>query len=128
MSDDFSSKPELLARIDSAWSAFKNALDQIDPVSMTEPGVESNWSVKDVIHHITCWEHHMIRTFEAAAAGQRPEHALGLTTNEHIDALNAQFYASGVSRSLDDVLADLLTTHAQAVTAVANTHASDTAA
>lgn len=125
MSDDVSSKSELLARIDTAWAAFKAALDQIDPASMTTPGVETTWSVKDVLHHITAWETHMIRTFEAAATGQRPEHALGLTTSEHIDALNANFYAAGVDRPLDDVMADLLTTHALAVTAVANTPAPD---
>lgn len=125
MSDEFTSKSELLTRLDTAWAAFAAALRQIDPASMTEPGAEASWSVKDILHHIASWEAHMIRTLEAAVSGQRPEHALSVSSDADIDALNADFYAAGATRSLDDVLLDSLATHAAAVTAVINTPAPD---
>jgi len=74
------------------------------PISrLTEPGVTADWSVRDVIAHVTWWEEEALRHLPLIIAGGRPPRysvAYG-----GIDAFNALM----AERKRDLALTDILT-------------------
>ena len=49
-------RQKLLKQLDKAWTAFKESYAGFSDSQLTEPGVTGNWSVKDVIAHVTWGE------------------------------------------------------------------------
>jgi hypothetical protein len=64
------SKEELLARIESAYLAFDSTLSQISELQTTQPGVVEEWSVKDIVAHITFWQEFLFSQIRAVLQGQ----------------------------------------------------------
>jgi hypothetical protein len=62
------------------------------------PGPQDDWSVKDLIAHLTHWEQDMLMRLG--------NNALGILPDEHVDAVNAQVYEANKDRSLEEVRAD----------------------
>jgi hypothetical protein len=46
-------REQLLQRIDTAWTAFNESFAGLSAERLTEPGVVDNWSVKDILAHVT---------------------------------------------------------------------------
>ncbi len=44
---------QLLKRLDTAWTVFKESYAGLSDSQMTQPGVTGKWSVKDIIAHVT---------------------------------------------------------------------------
>ena len=77
------------------WDAL---LAQIGAARMTQPGVEGDWSVKDIIAHVTWYEREMLGVLrERALIGS------GLW-NLPLDQRNATIFEQNKHRALDDVL------------------------
>ena len=49
-------KTKVLNNIKDGWMRLQSILDFIPEGSMEDPGVIDEWSVKDIIGHITTWE------------------------------------------------------------------------
>ena len=49
-------KEQLLGKIDVAWSALQESYAGLSESQLTEPGVTGEWSVKDILAHVTTWE------------------------------------------------------------------------
>ena len=47
---------QLLNRLDTAWVAFQSSYADLSNTQLTEPGVVGDWSVQDIIAHVTWWE------------------------------------------------------------------------
>ncbi len=56
---------ELLVKVRSAQERWQAALARVPAERMEEPGVAGEWSVKDIIAHITWFERQMISLIEA---------------------------------------------------------------
>ena len=85
------------------WEAF---IAQIDPQRMEQPGVAGEWSIKDIIAHLTLWQPRLIAGLQAAQRGQPeppPPWPAHLTTD---DEINAWIYAKARERSVDEILAE----------------------
>ena len=83
------------------WQAL---LDEIGPARMETPGVNGDWSMKDIVGHLTGWNRHLVNRFQAALRGQ-PEPATPWPAQlETDDEINAWIYDSNRGRSLRDVL------------------------
>jgi hypothetical protein len=93
-------KEQLLDMVRAARAEWDAALARIPPGWMTEPGVEGEWSVKDIVAHITWGEH------EAAGAAQ----ARALVGSElwelPQDERNRAVFEQNRHRDLGEVLAD----------------------
>jgi uncharacterized protein (TIGR03083 family) len=77
------------------WDAL---LDQVGPARMAEPGVAGEWSVKDIIAHITWFEREMVGMLRAhALVGSE---LWNLAPAER----NAAIFEENRDRPLDDVL------------------------
>ncbi len=49
-------KEQVRAAIDDSWRSFKRALEPLTSADMEVPGVCGEWSVKEVLIHISAWE------------------------------------------------------------------------
>ena len=71
---------------------------------LCQPGAAGEWSVKDIIAHVTAYERGLVEWLEAAAKGR----SLVFSVLDHsdVDYRNAVIYAENRGRSLKDVMLD----------------------
>ena len=70
MSEDQVKK--LLNRLDTAWAAFKESYAGVPDAQLMEPGVIGDWSVKDILAHVTIWEEEALKHLPLIIAGGTP--------------------------------------------------------
>ena len=93
-------KTEFTELLLAARAEWEQLLAQIDKARMTEPDVAGEWSVKDIIAHITWHEREMIGVLQARAlVGSE---WWDLPTDER----NRLIFEQNRHRSLDNVLAE----------------------
>jgi hypothetical protein len=111
-------KQTVLENILREREALEKTLAGLTDDQMTQPGVESDWSVKDILAHITDWEQRMVRWIEQSELGEIPERpAPGMTWND-LDRLNEQTYLFHKDEPLDEVLSDFYTSYQQSLKTV----------
>ena len=97
-------KPELLKWLQEEYQQWEAFLDQIDPALMDQPGVNGDWSMKDIVAHLTGWQPRLITRIQAAQRGEAeppPPWPAHLQTE---DEVNAWIYESNHGRSVQEVL------------------------
>jgi hypothetical protein len=109
--DEPMSKTRILESIQSGRKALQATLEGMSEVHMTEPGVESGWSVKDILVHIAAWEGMMVGWVEASLRGETPDRPPPGKTWDDLDGLNAQIYADNKDKALDEVRMDFQASH-----------------
>lgn len=96
------SKAELLAAINTEHERLTSTLRGLTDEQLVQPGVESDWSVKDVLFHITWWEQWMVQKLDALARGDNIPRLL--RPDEDQDAglarLNSDIFAASRDRPL----------------------------
>lgn len=102
-------REQLLSRLDTAWAAFQASYTGLSSSRLTEPGVVGDWSVKDVIAHVTWWEEEALRHLPLILAGGRPPRYS--VTYGGIDAFNALMAERKRDVPLSDVLTQQNDTH-----------------
>ena len=102
-------RQQLLKQLDKAWTAFKESYAGLSDSQLTEPGVTGDWSVKDIIAHVTWWEEEALKHLPLIIKGGRPPRYS--IQYGGIDAFNAQMTEQKRGLSLSDVLRQLEETH-----------------
>lgn len=110
-------KEQLIGKIDVTWSALQESYAGLSEAQMSEPGVTGEWSVKDILAHVTTWEEEALHHLPGILAGQRPPRYSVLYGG--IDAFNALKTEENRQRQLADVMARLDETHARLLAYVA---------
>jgi hypothetical protein len=100
----------LLDRLEAAWAALTESYAGVPDAKLVEPGVVDDWSVKDVLAHVTTWEQEALRHLPLIIAGGTPPR---YAAQGGIDAFNARATADGRRRSLAEVLRRRDETHAR---------------
>jgi hypothetical protein len=75
---------------------------------MSQPVLEGDWSIKDLLAHITWWEQHMLRTLQR---GLRGEPAIPLTSQTDdaetaLHDLNAEIFTTNQARPPQEIVTD----------------------
>jgi uncharacterized protein (TIGR03083 family) len=78
---------QLLAKLDTAWAALQASYAGLSGAQLTEPGVTGDWSVKDILAHVTTWEEEALKYLPLIVQGGRPPR---YATYGGIDAFNEQ--------------------------------------
>lgn len=102
--DSTASKARLLDELrdeQARWEAF---LQDIGEDHMTQPGVAGEWSVKDVVAHLTSWRRWTVARFQAALRHEPTPTPPWPPQLETDDEINAWFAAADRDRPLGDVL------------------------
>lgn len=99
---------EILQDVSKSWLELLRALRGLSDTQMTQPGVVEQWSVKDLMAHISSWERELIGVLDRLEHGEEP----GDSDWAGIDAFNAEQTQLSAQRSLDDIRDDFEETHA----------------
>jgi uncharacterized damage-inducible protein DinB len=96
---------EIFDALEDEREKLLEAIDGLDDERLNEPGVAGDWSVKDMLYHLSMWEAELVKLLWQAAQGDAP-------TTIHfgkidVDQVNARWYAQGKERLLQQVLDDL---------------------
>lgn len=111
MSDEPTSKPELIARINERWDALQALVAKLDAAGMERP-LGDGWSAKVHLAHVAAWERSLMGILRK---GNRAE-AMGLPQEvwdaHDLEATNGVLATSADHRPLDTVLAESAAIHA----------------
>ena len=102
-------RQQLLDRLDKAWAAFKESYAGLTGSQLSEPGVMGDWSVKDILAHVTTWEEEALKVLPLILRGGSPPRYSDLYGG--IDAFNALTAEMKRGLSLSEVMRQLEETH-----------------
>ena len=98
-------KSELLDWLQEEYQQWEALLDEIGTARMDQPGVNGDWSIKDMVAHLYYgWQPRLIARLQAAQRGEPeppPPWPAHLQTD---DEINAWIYESNRERSVREVL------------------------
>ena len=97
-------KSEILAALEESREEFLDAIEGLTDEDMQQPGVIPDWSVKDILAHLTRWEAELVKLLWQAGKGQKPTsvHFAG----QNVDETNARWFQESRLRNLERVLED----------------------
>ena len=99
----------LLSKIERAWAFFIESYAGLTSEQMLEPGVTDDWSIKDILAHVTWWEEETLKHLPTIMKGNQPPRYSDLFGG--IDAFNAQMTRKKHNLPLSEVLNQLEDTH-----------------
>jgi uncharacterized protein (TIGR03083 family) len=102
-------RQQLLQKLDQAWAQIKESYAGLSDSQLTEPGVMGDWSVKDILAHVTWWEEEALKHLPLIIKEGRPPRYS--TQYGGIDAFNALMTERRQDLSLADVLQQQEETH-----------------
>ncbi len=97
-------KQELINKLEESRESMLEAIDGLAEEDLLRAGASGEWSVKEVLSHLTMWEAQIVTLLFQAHAGNKPT-----TTHfgkESTDALNERWHRQGQARMLNAVMAD----------------------
>ena len=98
-------RQQLLSRLQSRWTAFTGAWAGLPEDAATAHPVVGDWSLKDVLAHVTTWEGEALKALPLVIEGKRTPRYRG------IDRFNAEQSARKRDLTLDEVHRQLDETH-----------------
>jgi DinB superfamily len=102
-------KEKVLEKLEAAWLELMVSWQGLTPEQMLTPGVTEDWSVRDILAHVSWWEEEALKHLPHILQGGRPQRYSVLYGG--IDAFNAQMTERKYGLSLDQVLKELVETH-----------------
>jgi hypothetical protein len=112
VSDQRDQVKRLLERLDAAWTALTYSYADLPNSRLLQPGVVEDWSVKDILTHVTTWEEEALQHLPLVIAGGTPPRYVA---QGGIDSFNARATDNGRRLSLAEVLRRRDETHARLV-------------
>lgn len=111
-------KSELLQWLQKENQQWTALLDQIGPARMEQPGVNGEWSMKDIIAHLTGWNIALVARLKAALQGQPEPPPPWPPSLQADDEINAWIYQSNRRRPLSEILDEMHQNYTQLLAAV----------
>jgi uncharacterized protein (TIGR03083 family) len=119
-------RDELLSALRDSRAQVEAALSGLADAQLTGPGALDEWSVKDILSHLTAWEAEAVTVLAKVKRGLKPGKLP--SAQAEVDALNAKWYKENKRRPLDRVLADFRGVRAQMIRQVESLSDDDLAA
>lgn len=98
------SKETVLSALKASRESMLKALEGLDDPALHEPSVMGDWSVKDILVHLSLWESELVTLLWQARQGRKPGTAL--LGQESVDELNARWFEMHKDRPIEQVLED----------------------
>ena len=106
-------RQQVLKRLDAAWAEFEESYAGLSDSQLLTPGVTGNWSVRDIIAHVTWWEEEALMHLPLVREGGRPPRYSAKYGG--IDAFNALMTEKRRALTLAEVLRQHDAVHQQLV-------------
>ncbi|HUF37242.1 MAG TPA: ClbS/DfsB family four-helix bundle protein [Anaerolineales bacterium] len=97
-------KEELITALEAGREALEKSLEGLSEEQYLRPGLFGEWTVKDLLVHLTMWEAQLITVLFRAGAGRKPDtaHFAGGARS----SLNARWLAEHKDRPLERAIED----------------------
>ena len=102
-------KQKTLLLLEKTWKEFKESFAGLSDAQLTQAGVSIDWSVKDILAHVTTWEEEALKYLPVILQGKTPPRYRNLYGG--IDPFNAQMTAQKSTFSLSEILKQMEETH-----------------
>jgi hypothetical protein len=99
---------QALKRLEKAWATFQESYVGLSKPQLMVAGVMDNWSVKDILAHVTTWEEEALKYLPLILTEGKPPRYIQYGG---IDAFNAKMAEQNRDMELSDVLRQLDETH-----------------
>ena len=99
-------RDEIIDALEDTREKFLEALEDLSDEALQEPGVFADWSIKDILYHISMWEAELVKLLWQAAQGQHPTTAHFSASPTPVDQINADWLEKGRERPLELVWQD----------------------
>jgi hypothetical protein len=99
----------VLKRLDTAWRAFEESYAGLSDAQLMKPGVTGDWSVRDILAHVSTWEEEALTHLPLILEGGTPPRYS--VRYGGIDAFNARMTEQKARLSLSAVRRQLDGTH-----------------
>ncbi len=110
-------KKEILQNLESSREAFLDLIDDLDEAALTQPGAWGDWSIKDLLSHLSHWEAELVRLLWQVKQGQVPNTAQ-IAYQGKVDDINKAWQSESASRPLERVLDDFHSVRNQTINRV----------
>jgi hypothetical protein len=110
-------KLEVIARIEEGRRAFEDTLLRQSEDALNREGTLHDWSVKDVVAHLTFWQR-LVSARLASLLGESHDHAQYLDKGETVQQLNDATYPQIAHIPAADILTDSQRAHAELIALV----------
>jgi len=97
-------KKELLVALEDSHERVAEAIAGLSEQEMLMTGVVGEWSVKDLLAHLSRWEAELVKLLWQARQGLQPTTILNSPIS--FDEINARWYQEDQERPLERILAD----------------------
>lgn len=99
-------KSEIIANLSDGRENFLELLQDIPRKQMEVPGVIDNWSIKDILVHLTRWEAELVKLLWQSEQGGKPT-TVHFDQNS-VDEINIRWFEASRKRALQLVMQDFL--------------------
>jgi len=115
MSSKTMDKVRLFKALQTERKRLEALLSEVTEAQMIQPGVEGNWSVKDLLAHIAVWDKRGTLWIKTAAEGKVPAipEAGAVYHPKEWARLNQLTYQENRERALSEILQDFQTSYQQ---------------
>jgi hypothetical protein len=97
-------KSELLHQLQKNYQQWEMLLNEIGPTRMDQPGVNGEWSMKDLAAHLTGWHRRQLEALQAARRSEPEPPPPWPAYLHNEDDINAWIYESNHGRPVQVVL------------------------
>jgi len=98
-------KQDILNRLEESREQFLDLLEGQPETALLTPGVIGDWSIKDILAHLSRWEAELVKLLWQIHLGQPPS-SLHFQKNLDVDEQNAVWFTEARARPLERVLDD----------------------
>ncbi len=98
-------KTELLEALEGNRQEMIEMLEDLPDETLLQPGVVGEWSIKDILAHLTYWEGQAVTLLFQAQRGMAQPTTVHFG-KESVDEVNRRWYEAGKERPLDRVWED----------------------
>jgi uncharacterized protein (TIGR03083 family) len=106
-------RQQITKKLDQAWAELQESFAGLSDAQLAEPGVLGDWSVKEILAHVTTWEEEALTCLPIILqGGQTPRYSV---TYGGIDTFNARMADQKRGLSPADVRLQLDETHRRLV-------------
>lgn len=104
-------KETVISELTTSRKVILDMLDGIAPEQMENPGVIENWSLKDLLVHLTRWEAELVKLLWQAKGGNQPSTVHFIP--DSADEINERWFQESKSRLMDIVWKDFMAVREQ---------------
>ena len=106
-------RSELLEQSQGNFEKLAAMVESLDPADRISPGVNQDWSVKDVLAHLAAWHRLFFGWYEEGSKGVKPEMPAPGYTWKTTPELNEKIYQEHKDLPFEDVRKEVETTHSK---------------